>query len=59
MTTERRQGGAVVFICDTCEATLETHTDEFEDANNIRKREGWKAEKIGKDWVHGCQDCGT
>lgn len=54
-----RQGGNVVFICDTCEKRFETHTDEWADALGMVKREGWKIEKVGRDWVHGCEECGT
>ena len=52
-------GADIVFVCDTCETRLETDTDVWADALAISKREGWKAEKVGKDWVHGCSRCGT
>lgn len=59
MSTKSARGGLIIFVCDTCERELETDTDEWPDANAIRKREGWAAEKVGKDWVHGCDRCGT
>lgn len=58
MTIERK-GGDIVFVCDTCEAELETHSDVWRDALALAKREGWASEQVGKDWVHGCDKCGT
>lgn len=58
MTIERRSGN-VVFVCDTCEDELETNTDDWSDALAIAKREDWKFEKVGRDWIHGCPRCGT
>ena len=52
-----RQKGRVVFECDSCEATTESDTGDFNEAWAAAKRDGWKARKIGADWVHACPDC--
>lgn len=52
-----RQKGAVVFECDGCDETLETGEDEFAAAMAMFRRDGWKAEKVGGDWVHLCPRC--
>jgi hypothetical protein len=54
-----RDKGNVIFVCDTCEKKLETHLDDFKEAFAMFRREGWKTERVGKDWIHGCEDCGT
>lgn len=52
-----RQKGQIVFECDSCPATLESNTDNFTDAWNKAKAEGWKTHKIGAIWVHACDRC--
>ena len=43
-----RQGGQIVFECDSCDETLETGTAEFRDAWSLAKREGWRSKKLVK-----------
>ena len=52
-----RQHGAIVYECDGCETTLETGEDEWTPALAMLKRDGWKIEKVGTDWLHLCPDC--
>lgn len=52
-----RQHNAIVFECDGCPETLETDESEFSDAMAQLRREGWKAEKVGDEWVHLCVTC--
>ncbi len=54
-----RQGGDVVFECDSCDEVLETEQADFNSAWNRAKREGWRARKIGTEWVHECPQCNT
>lgn len=54
-----RQGGDLVFECDSCSETLESETSDFNSAWNRAKREGWRARKIGTEWVHECSHCNT
>ncbi len=52
-----RQHGDIIFECDSCGDTLESDTGNFESAINIIRREGWKASKVGSDWIHTCHKC--
>ena len=52
-----RQGGDIVFECDTCGEVLESGTADFGSAWNHAKREGWRTRKIGTEWVHACSKC--
>ena len=52
-----RQHGNISFSCDSCNDSIGTELSDFVDAWNFAKREGWKAQKIGKDWVHACPHC--
>lgn len=52
-----RQGGCVVFECDACDEVLDTGEDDFQTALAQMKRERWKVEKVGSDWVHTCPSC--
>lgn len=51
------QGGAIVFECDSCDEVLESGQADFNSAWNLAKREGWRARKIGTEWVHECPGC--
>lgn len=53
----QRQDGQVVFECDTCPEELETEEDDFHAALAVFKRDGWRAEKVGSEWVHTCPSC--
>jgi len=52
-----RQKGNIIFECDGCADVLETETGDFDSAMNLFRREGWKARKIGEDWMHLCRKC--
>lgn len=50
------QHGKIVFECDACGDTLETDTNDFNEANTARRDAGWLAEKVGRDWLHFCSE---
>ena len=52
-----RQYGMIVFECDSCSEVLKTETRDFDDALAILKRNQWKAQKVGQDWIHACPNC--
>jgi predicted RNA-binding Zn-ribbon protein involved in translation (DUF1610 family) len=52
-----RQNGNLVFECDQCGEALESETSDFSFAWNQAKRDGWRAKKIGAEWVHECPNC--
>ncbi len=55
-----RQYNKTVFECVSCDETFEGEPgEEFADAWASAKREGWRAKKIGEEWVRGCGKCGV
>lgn len=52
-----RQKGDLVFECDGCGEVLETDTSNFEAAQSVLKRNGWKPEKNNDIWEHYCNGC--
>lgn len=52
-----RQYGNLLFECDSCPDIFQTDTDDFSDAWEKAKCEGWKTRKLGNLWVHACQQC--
>lgn len=54
-----RQGGDLVFECDSCSEVMKSEQSDFSSAWNLAKREGWRAKKIGTEWVHECPQCNT
>ena len=53
-----RQGRQHVFECDACDATFTSDQEEFVDAWNEAKADGWRAEKLSaRDWLHRCDRC--
>ena len=54
-----RQHGHIVFECDSCNETLELDTDDFANAWEEAKHEGWSTRKIAGEWLHDCPKCGV
>ena len=55
--TISRSGGKIEISCDVCGVVRETGSDDWSDAWPMAKRDGWRAEKVCKDWLHSCPDC--
>lgn len=53
------QHGSWVFECDTCDKTIDGESDDFAKAWAHAKQDGWRAKKIGDEWVRGCPGCGV
>ena len=51
-----REYGKFIPTCDVCGEIL-TAQDEFSDAVEDIKDQGWSANKIDGEWVHLCPDC--
>lgn len=52
-----RQHRKLFFECDACGEVLDTETDHFNEALRILRNAGWRAVKVGQDWVHTCFAC--
>lgn len=52
-----KQYGEIIFECDACPETLVTGEKEWADAMSEFRRAGWKAEKIGDEWLYTCSLC--
>jgi hypothetical protein len=53
-----RQRGKIIFECNVCGQSLEPDTADFNEAKRTLDDNGWRARKIGSDWLHGCDKCG-
>jgi hypothetical protein len=56
VSTER-QGGFVVFTCDTCTEIRESDERDFNAALAEAKGAGWQAYQLGGLWCHRCANC--
>lgn len=54
-----RQYGNLVFECDSCPATFEAESADFSEAWEMARADGWRAKKLGTEWLHGCAKCGV
>jgi Fe2+ or Zn2+ uptake regulation protein len=53
-----RDSGKMLFVCDECNEAFESEDGEtFQDTWAAAKDDGWRARKLGNDWVHACPDC--
>lgn len=52
-----RQCGKIVIECDACDAVFPGASDEWNEVWPAAKREGWRARKVGEEWVHTCPEC--
>lgn len=60
MAVEREsRDGDIVFECDNCGDTEETHMTVFTEAiKHVKNTEGWWIRNIDNEWVHFCsRDC--
>ena len=59
MTIQYR-GRDIAVECDSCNEVLEGEKGELWETFWPRaRRDGWKAKKIGVDWVHACPKHGV
>ena len=57
MTIER-VAGYVVFHCDKCSESLDTEDEDFTEAWQGAKSEGWRSFKNKRgQWEHSCPSC--
>lgn len=52
--------GEVSVTCDSCEEELtetELEVEGFEELLAAIKKDGWRIEKSGGQWMHTCPDC--
>lgn len=53
-----RQGGQIVWECDSCDETFSwDDPDNFNEGWSAAKRDGWRTQKAGAEWVHSCPNC--
>lgn len=52
-----RYDNNIIFECDRCHETLETQRQDFFEALDVLKSEGWEARNIGGVWRHYCTGC--
>jgi len=55
-----RQGGRILIECDSCDEVFTGEEGaEWPEVWAAARREGWRSKQIGREWVHGCPDCGV
>lgn len=55
--SSERNGGVVVFHCDSCPDSFESESSDFNTALADAKADGWRAYLVGNDWCHACPAC--
>jgi len=43
--------------CDNCGEEMQTDAEDWHDALDEIKRDGWTVKNINGEWEHWCQDC--
>lgn len=51
--------GKITFECDTCGENLDTESRDFEVARATMLESSWTCRKVGRDWIHTCDECST
>lgn len=49
--------GFFSLTCDNCGEELNEQFDEFHDAVEAKKDNGWKSKRINGDWEDWCDKC--
>lgn len=49
--------GRFTLICDNCGEELDEMFDDFYDAVEAKKENGWKSKKVNGNWEDWCNKC--
>lgn len=49
--------GVYELECDVCGESPDETFDDFEDAVNFKREQGWKSRKIDGEWCDLCPGC--
>lgn len=49
--------GSYSLICDICGEEAKKEFDDFYEAVDYKKKEGWKSKKIDGEWQDVCPEC--
>ena len=52
-----RQYGSYYAICDACGTALDSEYNDFQDAVDGMRADGWKTANVGGEWVNYCPEC--
>ena len=52
-----KQYGSYYAICDACGTALDGVYDDFQDAVDGMRANGWKTANVGGEWVNYCPEC--
>jgi hypothetical protein len=52
-----RQFGRIIFCCDWCTNQLETDEEDWNEALQVKRSEGWGSRKDGDQWIDVCEQC--
>ena len=50
-------GRKYFLACDNCGKEYEVPFDDFHEAVEAKKEDGWKSKKINGEWEDWCPDC--
>jgi hypothetical protein len=57
MITREKGSHNIVFHCDGCSEVADTGTDDFDEALEMAKLEGFTMKKEDDEWQHWCAIC--
>jgi Fe2+ or Zn2+ uptake regulation protein len=49
--------GFYSLVCDNCGEELDEQFDDFYEAVEAKKENGWKSKKVNGEWQDICPDC--
>ena len=52
-----KQWNSFILVCDICGEQAEKEFDNFHDAVDYKKSEGWKSQKRNSQWEDVCPEC--
>ena len=52
-----KQHGSYILVCDICGEVVDVPFDDFYDAVQFKKDNGWKSRKVNGEWKDICPEC--
>ena len=52
-----KEYGKFTAVCDICLKSMDEEFDNYQDAVDAKKKQGWTSKKVSGEWWDACPEC--